>query len=76
MKHLIIFLILTALFSYGCSMSATKRATFSEKSDDSSVYSYRLKRVFEVEGRQGIATDGQYYYVSGSKTLYKYSKDV
>jgi hypothetical protein len=57
-------------------MSATKRATFSEKSDDSSVYSYRLERVFEVEGRQGIATDGQYYYVSGSKTLYKYSKDV
>ena len=57
-------------------MPATKRATFSEKSDDSSVYSYRLKRVFEVEGRQGIATDGQYYYVSGSKTLYKYSKDV
>ncbi len=76
MKHLIILLILTALFSYGCSMPATKRATFSEKSDDSSVYSYRLKRVFEVEGRQGIATDGQYYYVSGSKTLYKYSKDV
>ena len=76
MKHLIILLILTALFSYGCSMSATKRAAFSEKSDDSSVYSYRLKRVFEVEGRQGIATDGQYYYVSGSKTLYKYSKDV
>jgi hypothetical protein len=35
-----------------------------------------LKRVFEVEGRQGIATDGQYYYVSGSKTLYKYSKEV
>ncbi len=57
-------------------MSAAKRATFSEKSDDSSVYSYGLKRVFEVEGRQGISTDGQYYYVSGSKTLYKYSKDV
>ncbi len=76
MKHLIIFLIVVVLFSYGCSMSAAKRATFSEKSDDSSVYSYRLKRVFEVDGRQGIATDGQYYYVSGSKALYKYSKDV
>ena len=73
---MIILLVLTALFSYGCSMSATKRATFPEKSDNSSVYSYRLKRVFEVEGRQGITTDGQYYYLSGSKTLYKYSKDV
>ncbi len=73
---MIILLILTALFSYGCSMSATKSVTLSEKSDDSSVYSYGLKRVFEVEGRQGITTDGQYYYVSGSKTLYKYSKDV
>jgi outer membrane protein assembly factor BamB len=57
-------------------MPATKRETFSENSDNSSVYSYRLKRVFEVEGRQGIATDSQYYYVSGSKTLYKYSMDA
>jgi hypothetical protein len=75
-KQVILFLIVIALFSYGCSMSTTKRATFSAKSDDSSVYSYRLKRMFEVEGRQGIATDGQYYYVSGSTALYKYSKDV
>jgi hypothetical protein len=36
--------------------------------------SYELKRVFEVEGRQGIATDGQRYYVSGSSALYAYSK--
>jgi len=76
MKHLIIILILIALLSSGCSTPATKMATFSKKSDDSSVYTYRLKRVFEVKGRQGIATDGQYYYVSGSKALYKYSKDV
>ncbi len=39
------------------------------------VHSYSFKRVFEVEGRQGIATDGQYYYISGSKALYKYSAD-
>ena len=37
--------------------------------------SYELVRVFEVEGRQGIATDGHRYYVSGSKALYVYSKD-
>ena len=29
----------------------------------------------EVDGRQGIASDGEYYYVSGSTALYKYRKD-
>jgi len=32
-----------------------------------------LTRVLEVEGRQGVATDGMFYYVSGSTALYKYS---
>ena len=36
---------------------------------------YSLERVFEVEGRQGIATDGQRYYVSGSTSLFVYSRD-
>lgn len=36
---------------------------------------YRLARVIEVEGRQGVATDGEYYYVSGSTALYKYDKE-
>ncbi len=35
---------------------------------------YRLKRVFPVDGRQGIAADSNYYYVSGSTVLYKYDK--
>lgn len=35
---------------------------------------YRLSRVIPVEGRQGIAADSNYYYVSGSKALYKYDK--
>ena len=34
---------------------------------------YRLKRVIPVEGRQGIAADSAYYYVSGSTALYKLS---
>lgn len=38
-------------------------------------YEYALKGDFEVKGRQGIATDGKYYYISGSKSLYKYDKD-
>ncbi|SBW11680.1 conserved exported hypothetical protein [uncultured Alphaproteobacteria bacterium] len=37
-------------------------------------YTYVLKDTVEVKGRQGIATDGTYYYVSGSKALYKYDK--
>ncbi len=37
-------------------------------------YNYTLVGSFEVKGRQGIATDGEYYYVSGSKALYKYDK--
>lgn len=31
-----------------------------------------LKEVIEVAGRQGVATDGTYYYVSGSTALYQY----
>lgn len=33
---------------------------------------YALKEVIEVAGRQGVACDGEFYYVSGSTALYKY----
>ncbi|MHC5026087.1 MAG: hypothetical protein ACYTGR_04910 [Planctomycetota bacterium] len=36
---------------------------------------YELVRVLDVAGRQGVATDGERYYVSGSTALYVYSKD-
>lgn len=36
---------------------------------------YKLERVVEVAGRQGIACDGMYYYVSDTGALYKYDKD-
>jgi outer membrane protein assembly factor BamB len=35
---------------------------------------YRLKKIIPVEGRQGIASDENYYYVSSSVALYKYDK--
>lgn len=35
-------------------------------------YIYKLKNVFPVQGRQGVACDGKYIYVSGSTALYKY----
>lgn len=31
-----------------------------------------LREVIEVAGRQGVATDGEFWYVSGSTALYKY----
>lgn len=36
---------------------------------------YRLKNIIPVEGRQGIAADDEFYYVSSSTALYKYTKD-
>ncbi|MEG2946833.1 MAG: hypothetical protein RR837_08825 [Bacteroidales bacterium] len=35
---------------------------------------YRLKKIIPVAGRQGIAADSGYYYVSSSTALYKYDK--
>ena len=36
---------------------------------------YKLKKVIEVAGRQGIAVDENFYYVSSSTGLYKYKKN-
>ena len=35
-------------------------------------FHYKLNKVLEVNGRQGITTDGKFLYVSGSTTLAKY----
>ena len=36
---------------------------------------YKRNKVVQVFGRQGVCTDGEYYWVSGSKTLTKYDKN-
>ena len=36
---------------------------------------YRLKKVIEIPGRQGVAADGKYYYISDTKALYKLDKE-
>ncbi|MEZ5277256.1 MAG: hypothetical protein R3F07_12815 [Opitutaceae bacterium] len=36
--------------------------------------SYELLRVIEVEGRQGVATNGTNYFVGGNTSLFIYSK--
>ena len=38
-------------------------------------YRYDLASSHRVAGRQGICTDGEYYWVSGSATLTKYDQD-
>ena len=38
-------------------------------------YTYELASVHPVDGRQGICTDGSFYWVSGSTSLTKYDKD-
>ena len=36
---------------------------------------YRLKKIIPVAGRQGIAIDENYYYVSNTTALFKYDKE-
>ena len=38
-------------------------------------YKYTPASVHQVAGRQGVCTDGEYYWVSGSATLTKYDRD-
>lgn len=50
-------------------------AAQSEKTNDTAKTTYQLKSSVEVNGRQGVASEGDYYYVSGSTNLVKYDKD-
>jgi len=59
-------LILTAILS-------GLTANVSARQPDNTVY--KLKRVLEIPGRQGVACDGKYYYISDTQALYKLDKD-
>lgn len=67
MKRVIILLliILTMLIT-GCN---------NKKIEEKNSKEYSLDSVQKVNGRQGIATEGEYYWVSGSTTLTKYDKN-
>lgn len=58
-----LFIIVAAIAALSCSAQH-----ISEKG-------YRLKGVIPVAGRQGIAADSSYYYVSDTRALHKYTKD-
>lgn len=66
MKRITMLLALLALI-----LSASVNAQTLASSGDQ----YRLKKILPVAGRQGIAIDADYYYVSSSTALYKYTKD-
>lgn len=69
-----IVLLAAVLLFGGEAQAAAKKNAKEEYSQWLPQYVYTLKDTFEVKGRQGITTDGEFYYVSGSKSLYKYDK--
>ena len=71
MKKLISFFMLLSLFS---GAAVAMAADAGQYADQLPKYTHTLKDSFAVKGRQGIAVDDAYYYVSGSKAIYKYDK--
>ena len=82
----LMILLLTAACSSGQKTAEATEATKDEaavtsnRPEDSVAvmlpkYSYTLNGSHEVKGRQGVCSEGDYYWVSGSTTLAKYDKD-
>ena len=63
--NILLLIILTILIT-GCN---------NKKIEEKNSKEYSLDSVQKVNGRQGIATEGEYYWVSGSTTLTKYDKN-
>ena len=61
----------------GKSADSTKdgAAVQTEKTNETAKATYKLKNSVEVKGRQGVAYENDFYYVSGSTNLVKYDKD-
>ena len=72
-KYDILFLICVsiALASCLCGCAAGQRTPDTEIP----AHSYKLEAVHKVDGRQGICTEGGFYWVSGSASLTKYDED-
>ena len=73
MKHITILLI-------GLSLLLTACGTTNQRPENDSKlmmpkHSYELETRREVNGRQGVCCEGDYYWVSGSTTLTKYDKN-
>lgn len=72
LKRFTLLLAMTSLIVFASSAFAKEAPKHLEQLPK---YEYKLIDTFEVNGRQGITSDGEYYYVSGSKALYKYDKN-
>ena len=68
-KSLILAVMCFALFLYGCGTAGESERDFKETS------LYELTSIQEVNGRQGVCVEGDYYWVSGSATLTKYDRN-
>ena len=63
------------MFSFSACVSKKETTEVPAEQKDGGQISYELNSVHEVNGRQGIATEGDFYWVSGSTTLTKYDKN-
>jgi len=68
--RLLTWTVATVLLSTACGQPVDQR----QASPCEDPPRFALERFFEVKGRQGVATDGTQIWVSGSATLYRYSK--
>ncbi len=66
--------VLLLICVFGCTAGKENEMDNNRK-DDVPRRSYELNSVHAVNGRQGICTDGEYYWVSGSTTLTKYDRE-
>lgn len=57
-----------AVMTFGVALQAQARP----EANAAPKYKYELIDVMKVDGRQGVACDGKYIYISCSKVLYKY----
>ena len=68
-KAVILFVLCMVMVLSGCNSDGNK----SDESGDAPVY--ELESVHQVNGRQGVCTEGDFYWVSGSASLTKYDSD-
>lgn len=66
MKPYILYILFLFQFSVYAQFTAT---------DSITKFKFTLHKTTEVDGRQGVCVDKDNYYVSGSKELFKYSRD-
>lgn len=63
------FRLLISILSLPLISISAQAQQLAESGDD-----YRLRKIIPVEGRQGVAADSNYYYISSSTALFKYDK--